>query len=75
MDKYVGFLESKSERALRTKITSQEAQIEDLKAKARPEGPDTTPKSAASTKRYSELTFEERQAMSHAEVDALLARQ
>ena len=29
---------------LRDKITAQEAQIESLKAKARPDGPDTTPK-------------------------------
>ena len=29
-------------------ITALKAQIEDLKAKARPDGPDTTPKSAVS---------------------------
>jgi hypothetical protein len=55
--------------------TTMEAQIEDLKAKVRPDGPDTTPKSGAGGKKYSELTPEERRGMSSGEIDALLARE
>ena len=62
-------------KALRAEITAKDAQIEDLKAKARPEGPDTTPKGGGGSKKYSELTSEERQAMSSTEIDAMLARE
>lgn len=57
------------------KITSLEAQMESLKNIKRPEGPDTTPKGGGGSKKYSELTPEERRAMSSAEVDAMQARE
>ncbi len=67
--------EGRSKKSAAEKVTSLEAQIEALKGIKRPDGPDTTPKGGGGTKKYSELTSEERQAMSSTEIDAMLARE
>jgi hypothetical protein len=67
--------EGRSKQTTSDKITSLEAQIEDLKAKVRPDGPDTIPKGGGGGKKYSELTPEERRGMSSGEIDAMQARE
>ncbi len=66
--------EGKTKKSNTDKITSLESQIEGLKAKARPEGPDTTPKDTGATKSYSDMTAEERAKLSDTERDALIAK-
>ncbi|KKK75452.1 hypothetical protein LCGC14_2873560 [marine sediment metagenome] len=56
---------------LRARLRAQEAQIEGLKAKARSDGPDTARKSVGGSKSYSDLTFEERMALTDDERDAM----
>jgi hypothetical protein len=75
LDKYHELRSGGAKETWKTEKTTLEAQIEDLKAKARPEGPDTTPKGGGGGKKYLELTSEERRAMSSAEVDAMQARE
>ncbi len=56
---------------LQKEIASLEAQIEDLKSKARPDGPDTAPKGGGGGGKYSDMTPEERAALSNEERDRL----
>ena len=66
------------ETALRPKdeeIARLTAQLNQFKGQARTDGPTSLPGSAGSGKRYSQLTPEERNAMSSKEIDAMLARE
>ncbi len=67
--------EGRSKKTTSDKITSLEAQIEDLKAKARPEGPDTAPKGGGGGGKYSDMTAEQRAALSNEERDRLAAQE
>jgi hypothetical protein len=67
--------EGRSKKTTSDTITSLESQLEALKAKVRPDGPDTVPKGGGGGKKYSELTSEERRAMSSGEIDAMQARE
>ena len=65
--------EGRSKQTTSDKITSLEAQIENLKGIKRPDGPDTALKGGGGSKKYSGMTAEERSKLSDAERDALPA--